>query len=696
MSPTVPPSRLRAAGFCALVFALAFGAYWPALRGSMLWDDGAYMTRQELQSGHGFWRIWTEMGATEQYYPLLHGAFWAEHRLWGDATPGYHVLNVALHAASACLFALVLLRLGVRGAGLAGLIFALHPVCVESVAWITEQKNTLSTVLYLLSLLAYLRFDRERSPRWYGGALGLFCLALMAKTVTATLPAALLLILWWQRGRLEWRRDARPLVPWLALGAAAGLFSGWVERTYVGARGAAYALGGIGRTLVAARASWFYLGKLLWPTHLMFMYPRWVIRAEDPGSWAAPVLLLLALAALAAWALRRRDQAWARGVLVAVLFFLGSLFPTLGFLNVYAFLFSYVADHWQYLPSLGIIALAGAAWSRYTRESRALACAVVAVLGVLTWRQARLYRDAPTLYREMLARNPSAWRLRAEWADIMMAQGRYAEAAAFYERVLADAPDYAESRNHLGDAYLKLGRIPDARAQLEAAVRLRPDATDARVNLGSVLAQLGRLPEAIAQFQAALQWDPKAAGTHNNLGNALAQAGRLPEATAEYREAVRLQPDFADAHVNLANALTQAGSIPEALRHYEIALRLDPRSAEGRYNYALALIQAGRPAEAAGQLAQASELAPGSAVIWGRRGVLLAQGRRFSEAEAALRQAQRLSPGSAEAEANLGLVLLQEGKAGEAADHLQNALNLDPGLAGLRPSLARARQLAPR
>ncbi|HEX3729792.1 MAG TPA: glycosyltransferase family 39 protein, partial [Opitutaceae bacterium] len=349
MTPTLPPSRLRAAGFCALVFALAFAAYWPALRGSMIWDDGAYLTRPELQSGHGLWRIWTEMGATEQYYPLLHGAFWAEHRLWGDATVAYHLLNVALHAASACLFALILIRLGVPGAWLAGLIFALHPVCAESVAWITEQKNTLSTLLYLLSLLTYLRFDRTRSKPWYALALGLFGLALLAKTVTATLPAALLVIFWWRRGRLEWRRDARPLVPWLALGAAAGLFSGWVERTYVGARGAAYALNGIERILVAGRASWFYLGKLLWPANLEFMYPRWRMRAGDPGQWAAPVLLVIALGALAAWTFRRREAAWARGILAAVLFFLGSLFPTIGFLNVYAFLFSYVADHWQYL-----------------------------------------------------------------------------------------------------------------------------------------------------------------------------------------------------------------------------------------------------------------------------------------------------------------------------------------------------------
>ena len=691
MSLAAPKTeRYRTRWSCAFVFAATLAAYWPALRGHLIWDDGAYVTGASLQSWHGLRRIWTELGATEQYYPLLHSAFWVEHWLWGDATLGYHFLNVALHAASACLLALILRRLAVPGAWLAALIFALHPVAVESVAWITEQKNTLSTLFYLLSLLAYLRFDRDRSPRWYLLAAGWFILALLTKTVTATLPAALLVIFWWRRGGLSWRRDVLPLVPWLAVGAAGGLFSGWVERTYVGARGTGYDLSLIERILVSGRAAWFYLGKLLWPGNILFTYPHWTIDASAWWQYLYPLGLLGLVGAL--WALRGRNRA----PLAAMLFFLGSLVPTLGFFSVYAFIFSYVADHWQYLASLGVIALAGAAWARWTHSSRLVAILVLGILGVLTWRQSRLYRDAPTLYQATLARNPSAWRIRADGAEIMLVQGRLDEAADQFRRVLADHPDYAEARNHLGDIYLKQGKIPEAIVQFQETVRLRPDATDAHVNLGTALSQVGRLSEAIDQFNDALRLDPGAATIHNNLGNALSQDRRGPEAIVQYEQAVRLLPGFADAHVNLANALSSAGRMPEALGQYELALRLEPNSADGRYDWGLALAQVGRLADAASQFEQATKLAPRNALFWDQRGVVLAEERQFAPAEACLQQAIRLAPQLAEAEANLGQVLMQDQRPREAIPHFENALRLDPSLTPLRDSLDRARGLAGR
>src|SRR6185312_9465318 len=225
----------------------------------------------------GLGQIWTRPGATQQYYPVVHSAFWLEHRLWGDATLGYHLLNVLLHVTAACLLAAVLRKLAVPGAWLAAFLFALHPVAVESAAWISEQKNTLSTVFYLLAALAYLRFDARRTAGAY--ALGLLCflLALFTKSVTATLPAALLLVLWWKRGRLEGRRDVRPLLPWLAAGLAAGAFTAWVERHFVGAQGPAYVLDLPQRCALSGRIIWFYLGKLAWPARLTFIYPHWTI-----------------------------------------------------------------------------------------------------------------------------------------------------------------------------------------------------------------------------------------------------------------------------------------------------------------------------------------------------------------------------------------------------------------------------------
>src|SRR5579863_1942336 len=269
------------AGFTGIIVS-ALLAYWPALRGGLLWDDSSHLTRPELQSFHGLWRIWFELGATQQYYPLLHSAFWLEHRFWGDAALGYHLTNVALHAASACLVVAIMRRLSLPGAWLAGFVFALHPVCVEAAAWISEQKSTLSGVFCLAALLTYLRFDQTRRKPAYVLATGLFVLALLSKTVTATLPAVLLVVFWWQRGRLAWRRDVLPLLPWLALGTFAGLSTAWIERTLIGARGAAFMLTPALRVLIAGRAIFFYAGKLIWPADLTFSYARW---EPDPALW---------------------------------------------------------------------------------------------------------------------------------------------------------------------------------------------------------------------------------------------------------------------------------------------------------------------------------------------------------------------------------------------------------------------------
>ncbi len=244
----------------ALVIAVVL-AYQPAWQGGLIWDDAAHVTKPELRPWQGLYRIWFELGATQQYYPLLHSAFWVEQRLWGDATLGYHLVNILLHAAAAVMVALVLRRLRVPGAFLAAAVFALHPVHVESVAWITEQKNTLSAVFYLAAMLVYLRFDQTRKAAWYGGALGLFVLGLLSKTTAATLPADLLVIFWWQRGKLSWRRDVGPLLPFFVLGAATGVFTAWVERKLIGADGADFAFSIVERCLIAGRAIWFYLAS---------------------------------------------------------------------------------------------------------------------------------------------------------------------------------------------------------------------------------------------------------------------------------------------------------------------------------------------------------------------------------------------------------------------------------------------------
>jgi len=398
------------------------------------------------------------------------------------------------------------------------------------------------------------------TPYWL--ATIFFLLALLCKTVTATLPAALLVVLWWRRGSLSWKRDAVPLLPWFGLGAAAGLFSGWVERVYIGAHGAAFDLSLAQRSLVAGREIWFYLGKLLWPANLIFIYPHWTVDAAASWQWLFPIQAVALLAIL--WLVRRQ----CRAPLAALLFFVGTLFPTLGFLNVYPFLYSYVADHWQYLASLGIIALAAGGWARWAwgpdatggRREQARRAPVVAaililsVLAALSWRQSRMYSDIDTLYRATLARNPDCWLAQNNLANRLLEEGRLNEAIEHYQAAARLDSRDPESQDNLGIALATAGRRNEAIACFLAALRLRPDYPEAHYNLGLTLSGAGRLAEAIAHYRTALRFSPDHAQIHNSLGVALAQTGRTAEAIAQFEEALRVQPDNSEARQNLALA----------------------------------------------------------------------------------------------------------------------------------------------
>ncbi len=591
-APDWPATAMR-----VLIFAATLAAYWPALNGTLLWDDAGHVTRPELQSLAGLWRIWFEPGATQQYYPLLHSAFWFEHRLWGDATLGYHLINVLLHATSACLFASILRRLAVPGAWFAAVLFALHPVCAESVAWITEQKNTLSLLFYLLATRSYLEFDATRQRRSYVIALLWFVMALQTKTVTATLPAALLVIFWWQRGRLDARRDVAPLLPWFFLGALGGIVTAYLERTLIGAQGQAFALGGLERTLIAGRAAWFYLGKLLWPADLAFIYPHWMIAAAETWQWLFPVVVLGVLTAL--WWMRAKSRA----PLAVALLFGGTLFPALGFVNIFPFLYSWVADHFQYHASLGVFALAasgatvlGARLSPWA--FRSFAGAVGLLLATLTWHQAAIYRDVFALYTATLEKNPACWMAHNNLAIALVDAGRAAEALPHYERALVLRADYAEAENNFGFALNQLGRPADALPHLQRALQIQPRYADAQNNLGAALMGLERAPEGIAAFTRALELDPKLAVVHNNLGLAIASGGKPAEAIAHFQRALALNRSYADAELNWATALTLTQRAAEAIPHFDRALQLQPNSPAAHTTYARALANLGRYDEA--------------------------------------------------------------------------------------------------
>ncbi|HVW22764.1 MAG TPA: tetratricopeptide repeat protein [Opitutaceae bacterium] len=553
-----------------LIALASLAAYAPAWNGAFVWDDDGHVTKPELRSLHGLVRIWTEPAATQQYYPILHSAFWVEHRLWGDAPLGYHLLNILLHAAAAWLFVLVLRKLAVPGALLAGFLFALHPVCVESVAWVSEQKNTLSAVFYLAAALAYLRGEESGRRGSYAAATALFVLAVLSKTVAATLPAALLVLAWWRRGRIS-GREIRRLAPWLALGAAAGAVTSWVEHHLIGASGAAFELGWPQRFVLAGRVVWFYLGKLLWPADLIFMYPRWTIDARDPAAWL-PLAGLLAAAALLVF-FARSGRAPARAALAAGLIYVGTLFPALGFIAVYPFRYSFVADHFQYLASLSVIALASAGAVRLARRLApaargALAALLLAALGALSFRQARAYAGPDQLYLATLARNPGCWLAHNNLAARLLIAGR-AEIAAGHIREAA-------------------GVLDEAVAHYRAALRYDRADPEAHDNLGLALAAEGRGGEAIAEFRAALRMNPSLGMAHYNLGLALVEARRVDEGIAQYREALRLNPERAEIHNNLGAALAVSGRVPEAAAEFARALQLQPDYPDARRNLDLA------------------------------------------------------------------------------------------------------------
>jgi protein O-mannosyl-transferase len=589
-----------------LLIASTLIAYLPALRGALLWDDNMHVTRPELQSLHGLWRIWFDLPATQQYYPLLHSAFWLEHRMWGDAVLGYHLTNVGLHAASACLLVIILRRLSVPGAWLAGFIFALHPVCAEAVAWVSEQKSTLSGFFYLAAALTYLYFDRTRRKTLYFLALACFILALLSKTVTATLPAALLLVFWWKRGRLQWRRDVLPLLPWFAAGISAGLFTAWVESTprLIGAQGSQYALTFLQRLLLAGRVPWFYAWKVIWPSGLMFIYPHWKIDSSDAFQYLYSVGLL-ALALALGWLTRKN-----RGPLAGFLFFVGTLFPALGFLNVYPFRYSYVADHFQYLALLGIVVPVAAGLTLLARRvpagaspmaAVALSAVLLTTLAAATRRQSATYSDYETLFRTTLARNPGSSFLHSNVGVIFMSSGRKTEAAVEFQDAVRLTPDDPDYRVNLGLALAQVpGRLTDAVAQYQAALRIAPHLATAHLNLGLAYASMpGRMRDAVSEYRMAIaEYRTAEPGNaemwqaHFNLGLAYGQMpGREADALAEERIALAIKPDSALVHFQLGNALHKLGRLDEAIGEYRASVAIDPDVPEVHYELAYALAQ---------------------------------------------------------------------------------------------------------
>jgi Flp pilus assembly protein TadD len=628
----------------ALIVLLVFLAYLPALRGGFIWDDDSWTTRiiGLLRDTAGLHAIWFQPTALQQYYPLSGTTFWLDYQLWKFWTTPYHVENVLLHALAALLFWRLLLRLQLPGAWLASAIFTLHPVMVESVAWITERKNVLSLVFYLGAWLAYLRYAQgvtgdQPSPRFrlrtaptrqvgrtgkrqvtrtdsilsratgpgslfYGLAFVLFLCALLAKTATFSLPAAILLIGWWKRGQIRWRADVLPTLPFFALALGLCAVTAWLEKYHLGAEGSDFDLTFPQRCLVAGRAFWFYLGHLFWPANLCFVYPRW---QPDPGSvwqWFYPVTAVGTLFTL--WLVRGRIG---RGPATALFFYVGTLFPVLGFMNAYGMRYSFVWDHWVYLSALGIIALVaallvrGAEFLRKPAVVYGFAAIVLPVLALLTWRQAGMYTDVETLWQTTIAKNPGAFLAHNNLGLLRRNQGRLEEAMDHYHKAIQSNPNFSEAQGNIGSVLADNGRFDEAIECFRKAIQSNPNDFKAWNNLGTALAAKGRLDEAIENYYKAIQIKPIYYSALYNLGNALADKGRLDEAIKNYRKAIQINPNSFEALENLGIALADKGRFDEAIQNYHKAIQINPRRTESYINLGVALDRTGRTKEAIAQ-----------------------------------------------------------------------------------------------
>jgi tetratricopeptide (TPR) repeat protein len=533
----------------ALIVLLTVVAYLPAMKDGFVFDDLTLIrTNHLVKATDGLRRFWFTTEAAD-YYPLTWSLWWLEWRLWGDNPMGYHVVNILLHEVDAILVWLILRQLKIPGACMAALVFAVHPVNVATVAWVSEQKNTLSMFFYAVAILLYLRFDEEGTWHWLGFSLAAFLLALFSKSAVVMLPVVLLGCVWWRHERVRWK-DILYSAPFFALSLVSGLVTIWFHHKALGET--AIRTGGVASRLATAGwTPWFYLCKALLPIELMAIYPKWEI---DASRWIAylPGAILAGCFLVFYW----RRKTWGRPVLFGLAYFVVMLFPVLGLFYQSFYRLSLVADHWQYYSIIGVIALVVAGAEVISRRLGEPGHRLAVVFGGIvllllvgaTSTRCGVYANDEILWRDNLARNPGAW-------------------LAHY---------------NLGVALQQAGDTRAAMDQWEQTLRINPEYAEARYNLGLALAQRGRGAEAMAQWRQALKSQPNMAEAHYNLGVALVQQGRVAEAMGHWEEALRIKPDYVEPEYNLGVALEQAGRVQEAISHYERAVKIRPDYAEAQ------------------------------------------------------------------------------------------------------------------
>ena len=579
-----------------LIAVLSFVVYWPSLRDATLIDDGRYLFANPIvAASDGLYRFWFTTEAVD-YYPVSNTTFWIEWRLWESNAIGYRVTNLVIHIATSLLVWLVLRKLAIPGAFLAALLFAVHPVNVEAVAWISQRKDLMALFLALLSILWFLRdlqhYSSASGPRaktWYWLSLLAFALAMLSKGSVATTPFVILLIIWWLHGCVT-VRDVQSVLPFIFVAVLLGLVNAWYQMHGDPVPHAPFAT----RLAGAGGVVWFYLAKALLPILQVLHYPQWRIDTGDLRWWL-PLLAAIGLTAVLVWQCRVRTSNAARTFLFAWGFFCISLGPVMGIAEAGGMLISLVADHYQHFALVGVVASIAAAWHYFYRRTAgiahqavgAFAVALTAVLALFTWQESRLFGNPIELYRATLAVNHDALAgayLHANLGLMLANDGLYDEAAEHTKIALKLMPENAIFHVELGDDYFLTDRFELAIPEYEQALQANPLQPRVHYDLGTALQKTGNLQEAIAHYQQAIDLQPTFAAAHFNMATAYVDLQRVDDAIAQFQEGLQYLPNSPRGHFCLANALRTAGRTAEAIAEYREALRLRPDFPDAQAN----------------------------------------------------------------------------------------------------------------